>query len=165
MDTRAALQKAQHEILQNLVRRKQGIGVLYQQYATQFPDTSEFWTTLARGEAVHARVLEALTRVIDEGYMFWNIGQFRPEAIAKESAVVEQALNQAMTGNVTEKDAVFTAMQIETSPLESQFYSLLKCNAPDFDRIARKLTEASEQQLARIKAQLAESLRAENPSR
>ncbi len=165
MDTRAAVQKAQREILQNLVRRKQGIGVLYQQYATQFPDMGEFWTTLAREEAVHARVLEALDRVLDEGYMFWNIGQFRPEAIEKESAVVKQALNQAMTGNLSERDAVFSAMQIETSPLESKFYSQLKCNAPNFDRVARKLTEASGEQLARINAQLVETTRAEGRPR
>ncbi len=154
MSTQDVIQKAQRAILQNLIRWERSIGALYDQYARRFATMGTFWTMLSREEEGHAKALEALEALLSHGNVFWNIGTFAPERIQKDVIVVEEAIDRAMSGKVTAREAVFTAVKIEASLLESRFYDVVKCDAPEFEQVARKLTKATEEHIARMRAQL-----------
>jgi hypothetical protein len=157
MDNTAAIQKAQHEILQCLVRWEKSIGALYAQYARAFPSMSKFWSNLAVEEAGHARLLQAIEKLLDEGQIFWNIGQFTPEALHKELAFVDDAIDRAIHGKVGAREAVFAAVKIEAGMLESRFYSVIQSSSPGFAAVAEKLVRATENHVERIRAQLMET--------
>ena len=157
MDSKAAVQKAQREILQNLVRWESSISALYHEYSRLFPVMADFWSTLSQEETAHAHLLQALEKTLDEGHIFWNIGHFGPEAVHHETVQVEEAINRAMAAKVSAREAVFAAVKIEASLLESRFYNVVKSDAPEFERVARKLTKATEDHVARIRAQLMET--------
>jgi hypothetical protein len=154
MSTQDVIRKAQSGILHNLIRWESSIGALYSAYARQFPAMATFWAALSREEESHAKVLAALEKLLDQGHVFWNVGQFAPEMLQKDAAVVEQAIDRVMSSTVSPREAVFTAVKIEASLLESRFYNVVNCDAPAFAQIARKLTKATEDHIARIRAQL-----------
>jgi hypothetical protein len=133
---RAEIIQAQRQILLNLVACENLIGDLYDTYEKLFPRSAALWSAMAADERSHARVLVGLTKLLDAGHLFWNIGLFREDAVAGRVATVRTALERARQGASTESEAFRTAMRIEAARVSSRFYNLVKCDAREFACIA-----------------------------
>jgi len=132
------------------------MGELYKLYAALHPQSRSLWNVLASEEQEHADILASLHKQLDAGYLFWNIGLFRPEMIAEEVAFVRAAVEQARSGTPTEAECIATATRIELSVIESKFFSTVKSEAKEFTFICQALNDATAIHLQRLKAKIAE---------
>jgi hypothetical protein len=142
---------AQRSILLNLAACEDLIGDLYEAYERLFPASSPLWAALASDERSHARVLTALSRLLDDGHLFWDIGLFRENAVASQVAVVRTALERARQRLPTEAEALRTATRIEAALLDSKFYSLVRSDAKEFTCIAGILSRATNAHMQRLR--------------
>jgi hypothetical protein len=149
---------AQRKILNDLAAQETMIGELYDAYAVLHPTSSSLWSTLAKEERMHASMLlTILTKMLDAGHLFWNIGQFNDESVAKELELIRDALYRVRNAKPSEYECITTAIQIENTLLDSKFYSVVTSDAKEFATICQTLTKETEKHIQRLKDKLAEA--------
>ena len=149
--------EAQRQVLTDLAAHESMIGELYDMYAAMHPQSSSLWSALAKEERAHSTMLLALNKLLDNGHLFWNLGQFSNEAVAEELMIIHTALDQARIINPSEAECIKTAIQIESSLLDSKFYSVVTSEAKDFAYVCQALIRATEKHLQKLKNKLIET--------
>jgi hypothetical protein len=158
MNTRLALIEAQRKILKRLAELENAIGDLYEYYASRFPATLTLWTTLVEEERAHALMLHSLERQLDAGYVFWNLGQFNVDTVNSEMGRLETLFTKSKDPAFTEREALIAASRIESSVLDSHFYSTVKSDSPEFSHMAKALDDATRTHVNRIQDALHRSV-------
>jgi hypothetical protein len=147
----------QRKILANLAEWETRISELYDVYATLFPGDGALWKQMASEERKHAEMLESLNQELDEGRLFWNLGEFSEQTIGDQLAIVNEAMQRARDFNVTEHEGLDVAIHIEQSLLEAHFYSTIKSDSKVFPHIAKALTKATEAHIRKLQNKIVES--------
>ena len=135
-ETVSIITKAQHRLLDRLIEWELSLATLYSLYAELFPDDQAFWQRLSKEEKFHAKILKPMHEVIDEGYLLNNIGEFHEERISSEVKEVKRAIQSAKEKWTTPEQATKNAMIFETSVIDSQFYAVVQCDSPIFEKVA-----------------------------
>jgi len=143
---------AQRRILDRLIEWEDLVGQLYKRYALLFPEQGPTWRQLAREEQIHAGALGAIRKLLDAGHVLENIGQFDGDLIEHEVGDVRRALKRAQADNLDLREAIKTARQLESSIIESQFYDVVTCRAPEFERIAKRLRDDTTKHIEKLRA-------------
>lgn len=154
MNTKEKIRESQREILRSLVKWESSIGRLYGVYSEKLPEMAEFWSKMSAQEQDHARMLESLECKLDEGFLFWNIGKFQKDFILDELMIVDTAMTEAQGPDLTAHDAMTVAIKLESSLLDSKFYSVVKSDAPDFTAMAEVLQQATQNHLRSVQNRL-----------
>ena len=149
--------EAQRKVLNDLAAHELTISELYDLYAAMHPQNSSLWSALAKEEQMHSSMLTSLNKLLDDGNLFWNIGQFSNKIVAEELAAVHDAMNQARNNNPSETECLEAAIRIEASLLESKFYSVVTSDAKDFAFVCQALSRATEMHLQHLKDKLIEN--------
>ena len=148
--------RAQRQILNDLAAHESMIGELYDMYATMHPQNSSLWSALAKEEREHASMLISLNKLLDNGSLFWNLGEFANANVAEQLAVIHTAANRARNSKPSESECIETAVQIEASLLDSKFYSVVTSEAKDFTYVCQALSKATEKHLQQLKDKITE---------
>lgn len=148
------IKKAQHAIIDSLSHWESSLAYLYGLYAELFPGNREFWLELVRAEKFHARVLQGLHQVIDDGHLLQNIGEFSKEMMADDLETLKQALKAAQGKSISEREAILTALNIERSVVESRFYEVVTCDSPLFAKVSTVLMSETRDHISQIRDQL-----------
>ena len=147
--------QAQRQILNDLAAHELMISELYDMYAAMHPQSSSLWSALAEEERTHSSMLTALNKLLDNGSLFWNLGEFASTNVAEQLAVIHTALNWARGMKQSESECLKTALQIESSLLESRFYSVVTSEAKEFTYACQALSRATEKHLQQLKDKIA----------
>jgi|GEM_PF-1157581 len=158
MTTRLTVAKAQHEIIDGLVTCESMVAGLYRTYATLFPESMAFWSEIAHEEESHARLLQGLHAYLDQGYTFFNIGQFNQKSIHPVRKEIEGFSQSAKAGKATPRDAFSAALTIESSLLDARFYSTVTSSSPNYQRVADVLSKSTERHVDAIRNMLHKSI-------
>ncbi len=149
--------EAQRDIISALSRWELTIAELYAQYAERFPEKSVFWKKMEKEERGHSAMLETLLVKLDQGALFYNLGQFDWDGLEKEIAIILKALAEAKEDEpLTLEQAFLQAVKIESSMLESSFYSTAQSSDPVFKHVAAALSKATKQHFLELQKQLQE---------
>ena len=143
---------AQRRIIDRLIKWEELVGALYKRYAIRFPEQGPAWRQLAREEQTHAGALGAIRKMLDAGHHLEGVGEFDSDIIEQEVSEVRKALKRADHAELRLDEAVATARQIESSIIESKFYDVVTCSAPEFERIAARLRSDTERHLEKLRA-------------
>ncbi|MDX1594782.1 MAG: hypothetical protein R3298_11060 [Gammaproteobacteria bacterium] len=143
---------AQRRIIDRLIEWEELVGELYKRYAVRFPEQGPQWRQLAREEQTHAGALGAIRRMLDAGHHLEGIGEFDSEIIEQEVNDVRRALKRSHHSQLRLDEAVKTARQIESSIIESKFYDVVTCDAPEFKRIAERLRSDTIRHLEKLRS-------------
>ncbi len=119
-----------------------------------------FWNELAEDEYNHASVLSGLEKQLDKGSVFWNLGHFHAHATRDFVALAESVSEQADNPNLPEGEAFRLAVKIETSLVDSKFYSVVESDATEFKYVAEAMLKAEK---AHIKKLCQHMSRSESP--
>lgn len=157
MNAREEVTRIQSEILENLIAWEVEISYLYKQYAGIFRENQAFWEHIAGEEESHAALLKSLKNLLKSGSVFWNIGQFLPDKVAKELAIVRKSRERFVLNPPTENEALEIAFRIESSLLEAKFYTTVTNDASEFKKVADVLTKATENHAQKVRDMLMNS--------
>ncbi len=142
---------AQRRIIDRLIEWEELVGELYSHYAVRFPEQGPAWRQLAREEKTHAGALGTIRKLLDSGHHLEGIGEFNGDIIDQEVAEVRRALKRADHSALTLGEAIKTARLIESSIIESKFYDVVSCSAPEFERIASMLRSDTMRHLEKLR--------------
>ena len=137
-----AVQKKWLQLLQQARENELATGALYQLYAELFPEHEGTWATLARAEAVHARLLEELLgkeAPAIHTIPFDKLNTNTMDFITGQLAVMQE---NAMSGKVTVKRAIANALILESSLVESFLYTAAPPGS-QFSVVAEQLAKES----------------------
>jgi hypothetical protein len=148
--------QSQRKILNDLAAHESMIGELYDMYAAMHPQSSSMWSALAKEERGHASMLTAMNKLLDNGNLFWNLGEFAGANVAEQFAVIHTALSWARGMKMSESECLKTALRIETLLLESKFYSVVTSEAKEFTYVCQALSRETEKHLQQLKDKIAE---------
>ncbi|HEY5791499.1 MAG TPA: hypothetical protein VIX81_12795 [Gammaproteobacteria bacterium] len=152
MSVKEKILNSQRRILDRLIEWEESAAKLYGRYARRFPEQAEVWLGLAREEAEHAAALRAFHVLLDHGFLLEGIGGFDSSIVDQEIATARTALERADKPSLQLADAIATARAIETSVIETQFYDVVSCKAPEFEAIAEMIVGGSDRHLEKLRS-------------
>ena len=133
----------QNEVLKMLAKLEDVVGGLYEAYAEKFPDSEDFWQSLAADEARHASWIRQLEPLVRSGAVYFDEDRFR----TKRSRDFIDYVNEQST-TVQEQEmplirAVSVALDIENAFLEKVFFEAVEGDSPELERLVDRLATAS----------------------
>lgn len=155
MDPRTTIRESQQRILRGLEDCEGHLATLYRLYGRAIPFEQHFWDSLADEESAHAQMLTRLHAVLEKGHLFFNIGRFNEAAACAMQSRVDTFMASARSRPPSMREALLAAQELETSMIDSRFYSTVTSDDPDFQRIADVLVRSTEHHIRRIREQLA----------
>jgi len=140
---------AQRRIIEKMAGIETSLSGLYRIYAEKFPVLSELWTSLAREEEGHAKKLQSLVAVLDEGFLFKDIGRFGEAQFQPVVQSIAKAKQAAMQAALDPAQALNTTLSLEASFLETRFYEIVNSDDPAFQKVAGLLSSETRNHINR----------------
>lgn len=151
--TTAANQK---EIFDLLIKQEVWTGQLYMTYQNLFPELDSFWGQLANEENAHAALLSQLSGRIDNATWFFDPGKFNTVGLRTCCEHLRKQIQIACTEQITLVRALATAMDVETSMIEKEFFRVATTDTSVGRMEFQTLSAETKEHGRRIAARLAE---------
>jgi hypothetical protein len=114
------------ESLELMARNEEQVSRLYHLYAQKLPEKKEFWEQIAVEEDGHAEIIRGIIPYIQDGTALLKEERFKKEAILAFLGHLEEANRKATERSVALINAYSTALNIEKSLIEKDFFKILK---------------------------------------
>lgn len=154
MDIKTKVREAQRLTIDHLAQYETEIAELYAAYGNTFSETADFWRMLSNEERAHARLLKSMHKLLNKGYIFYNLGRFDRQTINALITKVKTELAEVKEKPISVLRAITVALTIETSIMDAHFYEIVTSDAPEFKIIADHLSKATKQHIEQIQEQL-----------
>ena len=141
-------------LLQMLAANEVAIGKLYETYGNKFPEHEEFWFGLAMEEADHANWIHDLTLKVNKKSLSVYEGLLKTEDIQTFRNYLSEQLNNAKKGEISFFEALSTALNIEKSLIESQYFRVFTGGSEEDWNILEYLASATANHIKVIQNQL-----------
>lgn len=158
MTTKDQIGESQRAILYSLARHEDGISELYASFASRLPSHESFWLHLSKEEQGHGRLLMGLEKVLERGFLFYEIGRFKIDVINAKIGEMATICGVVRSSGITPLDAASIACEIESGMIDSQFFKVVTSDAPEFKHVAGALTKATEKHSMQVR-ELLQSLK------
>lgn len=149
-DTKTIMKEAQMDVVGNLEQCEATLAELYNVYSTVIPEMGKFWKAISSSEVYHASLLKTLGDGIRDGKMTMNVERFTPRSFDLFLSLVRDAIVRAKASPLSAKDAIITALSIESSLMDADFYNTIQSDTPEFCQIASKLAGDTNQHINSI---------------
>ena len=150
MDTAQKKQK----ILELLVENEEAVARLYLAYAEKFPRQKDFWNTLAKEEIQHSRWIQKLSSGIRAPVQIKE-DRFDEAVFQISFDYLEDKLAQAKDENLSHKDALSTALDIETGMFERGYFEVFEGDDPELRKVLNQLATETERHTGSLRNALA----------
>jgi hypothetical protein len=137
-------------IVSLLAEHEHAIGRLYRAYASRFPQHQDFWSKLADEEDQHAKWLQRLLVRVEEGLGCVRPDRFDRSAVEASIRSVEQMVREAAKADFSLADALGTAVTLENSLLEAEYFEVFEGTAAEVVQVQYCLADAAEDHRRRI---------------
>lgn len=134
-------------VISQLAECERLLSELYGVYRDSIPAMKPFWKTISSCEMQHAASLELLADGMREGRVMASTERISEKGITLLQTLARNAIKQAESRSLSAKDAVVTALSIESAVVEGDFYSTVQSDAPEFRVIAERLERETNQHI------------------
>jgi rubrerythrin len=140
-------------VLQLMAENEEAVARLYHSYAEKFPQYRTFWTELANEEHKHSRLLQKLPQ---KSNLSVEVDESRYDVKAFQVSMeyLERKLAQTADKGLSMKEALSTALDIETGMLERGYFEVFEGDTPEFKRTLETLSDATEKHTNKIRKQM-----------
>lgn len=142
-----------HGILQMLAENEKAVAGLYHAYAEKFPHYSDFWSGLADEEMAHFRLIQNVESRDDLSIKIRE-DRFDPKIIQISLDFIAEKLNQAKTENISVKDAMSVALDIETGMLERGYFDVFEGDSEEVNNVLRTLADETQKHTSKVRDKL-----------
>jgi hypothetical protein len=147
------IEQEKNDILKSLMDNEKAVAEIYRTYAKRDHKNEKFWTTLAKEEIQHARLIEKLSKREDLSISKMK-DRFTPEVFEISFRYLEEKRKQAENEVLTFKEALSIALDIETGMLESGYFNIFEGDSMEFNRTLATLDESTQKHCNKIRKQL-----------
>jgi hypothetical protein len=137
-------------VISQLAQCERLLSELYGAYSRSIPDMQPFWKAISNCEMQHEALLEQLAEGIREGRAAVNTEHISEKGIALFQALAKDGIARAKSGSLSAKDAMATALSIESALIDGDFYRTVQSDAPEFRAIATRLESETNQHIDSI---------------
>ncbi|MFO8056379.1 MAG: hypothetical protein R6V10_03690 [bacterium] len=141
----------QIKIAEHLQKYELGLSHLYATYARLFPEHREFWENLSVEENTHAFMLSTFKELIEKGDYSLTPRRFSLSAIENNMQKLSSFQNYAMKSGTSLKEALESAIEIETGIIENRTFDSHEDDPPEVKRILDALAEDTRRHAQTIK--------------
>ena len=141
----------QSDLLEMMATNEEAIARLYEAYSVKFTNYKEFWLQLASEEMHHSSWISNLKTKGREGGLYINEGRFKREAIQTFSDYLNRELIKAQTQDISLITALSTALYIEQSIIEHQYFEVFETDSVELKHLLMELSQATDDHLNRVK--------------
>jgi rubrerythrin len=140
-------------LLELLAENEEAIGRLYTTYANIFPKKRAFWLDLASEESNHARMLRSLRDLPLPLQTSIPVSDIK-DLLKVSFDYIAGKQTQAQNGRLKIKEAVTTALELETSMLERGSFEFLNGRSTELSKLSEALTSETKNHCERIRKEL-----------
>lgn len=146
----------QKDIIDLLIKQEVWTGQLYMTYQNLFPELDSFWDQLVKEENAHAALLKQLSDRIDNATWLFDPGKFNTVGLRTCCEHLRKQIQIACTEQITLVRALATAMDVETSMIEKDFFRVVTTSTQAGRLEFQTLTVQTQEHRRLIAARLAE---------
>jgi len=129
------------ESLELLAINEETVGRLYSAYADRFPESRDFWRSLAQQERGHAASIRTLKNEYDGGRLRVSPDRFKAAAIRLSIKHTEAEIDTATSAYMKPVNALSIAAAIEQSLLEARFFDVFGNDSLEISQLLQKLSD------------------------
>lgn len=150
MDTSQKKQR----ILNLLAENEEAVARLYKAYAEKFPRHEKFWITLAKEEIKHSQWIQKLSTRTHSPIQI-NENRFDEAVFRISLDYLEDKLIQSNNDDLSHKDALTIALDIETGMFERGYFNVFEGDDPALKRVLKGLAAETEKHTDSIRKEIA----------
>lgn len=148
------LMEAQYTVVSRLAECERMLAQLYSVYSKNLPAMDKFWTSLSNAEWKHASWLQTLGEGMRKGCLTLSVEGVSLKSVELFQKITTEAIAKARDGEVSAQGSVYTALAIETSMLDADFYTTVKSDCKDVYDLTDKLSSETQQHIATLQQAL-----------
>ena len=151
---------ALNELIQDIIRHELNLETMYQQFAKSYPDHRQFWSQLAREEAMHVKWVTSLARHYMDGHIRPSDFKLKHQAVKTSISHLEKQTEASKNGELTLLNAVSIALDIEKSMIDKKFFQIFDLSDTRLERTRsglEKETTKHRQKLEMLFSELSEN--------
>jgi rubrerythrin len=152
--------KAQMEIMRLLASNEETVSKLYRLFAKKFKAERQFWNILSKEELIHASWIKKLFPEVKKGELSFNQDRFKSEIIKNSIDYVTKEIKRFKKEDLSLKDALSVAMDIEITLTESKFFQIYEADSPKLKQLLQALQDAFLGHRAKLEEMLQKTSRA-----
>lgn len=133
-----------------LVEVEETIGQLYTLYAERFSTDGDFWRKLAREEDIHARWVRFLCDAVTEGKAGFSVENFAPATYQTFLGYLQRSVANAKDGTLTAFDAFSVALDIESTFIEKDFFTVFFAETAEIRSLLDALNTSTAKHMQRV---------------
>lgn len=131
------------ELIQDIIRHELNLGKMYQQFAKSHPNHRQFWSELAREEAMHAKWITSLARYYNEGHIRPSDFKLNHQVVKTSISHLEKQTEASKNGRLSLLNAASIALDVEKSMIEKKFFEIFDLTNTKHERIRAGLENAT----------------------
>lgn len=140
-----------------LERVEEAVAELYKEYASQFPHHRDVWRSLSEDEIEHAAWLRSLRTRIEDGSIYLS----EEHLVTSEEAIrsldyISEELARARQGNLFLVDALNTALRLENSITEKEWFKFFAADPLELKDVLRSLGEQTQRHAEKLRGLIAQ---------
>ncbi|ADJ25519.1 conserved hypothetical protein [Dehalogenimonas lykanthroporepellens BL-DC-9] len=147
--------KEKTDIFDALAQNEELVGELYRAFARRFPEMADFWTNLAEAEKRHSSWLKNLSDDAAEKTLTVT-DRFSSAAVTTFHNYLINETTAAGRQDYGEKQALATALYIEKSLIEKDFYQCVHSTDEVISNLLEALVTESRQHLELVRQKMRE---------
>lgn len=144
------------ESLHALVRLELAVGGLYKACALRWPEDDHFWLEVAHQEDAHAHAIERMASLVSlKPDDFALAKPIRVAAVNTIIAGIEEKAVLIRAGQLLPINALHTAVDLENSFMEKNYYELIQTTDPAFHHLCGEIMEQTREHKERFETRIA----------
>jgi rubrerythrin len=112
------------ELVQEIIRHELNLEKMYQQFAKSHPNHRQFWSDLAREEAMHAKWITSLARHYKNGRIGSSDFKLNHQVVKTSISHLEKQTEASKNGKLSLLNAASIALDVEKSMIENKFFEI-----------------------------------------
>lgn len=130
-------------LVETLISFELAVADLYAVFAVIFPADKDRWTSFVNEERLHARWLAKLKFYLKNEIISLQETKITVQAVKNAVEFIKGQADRATRYELSLKEAVLIALDIENSALESSFFKIFAFNTPNAEKVRRDLAAAT----------------------
>lgn len=139
------------DILKLLIQQEEIISALYKGFADKFTEFAVFWVGLATEEKSHASQLRMLSPIIMADDIKLDLSKMDASKIVEDIAAINDVIKKIIEKDFSHKDAIQSALSIEKTFIEREFFKSCEGENNQLRVILRGLAYLTENHVNRLK--------------